>query len=224
MKIKWIQSFIYSACAILLFAALFRFAIFAGGAQALSLPEPLLGIPLRYAVLLVGVIELIVALLCLYAKRVGFQIGLLTWLATNFLIYWVVLLSMHFHPQSTCLGSLTDPLHLTRGFTGCVMPLMPFYLLISSYAAAIWLCCTKEGTALRENLGLASVSSPQTRHPVPHNTVKAGQLCFESFKINCPCCDGHIAFDSEYLGLTIPCPHCQASIFLQKPGLVRTEV
>ena len=76
----WIQYFILSAGVILLAAALTRFLIAAGNAQVLSLPDPMLGIPLRYAVLLVGGFELAVALICLFGKRLGLQIGWLAWL------------------------------------------------------------------------------------------------------------------------------------------------
>jgi len=48
MKTNWIKHFIYSAGGILLAAALIRFLIVACHHPALALPEPLLGIPLRY--------------------------------------------------------------------------------------------------------------------------------------------------------------------------------
>jgi len=48
MKTNWIKPFIYSAGGILLAAALIRFLIVACHHPALALPEPLLGIPLRY--------------------------------------------------------------------------------------------------------------------------------------------------------------------------------
>jgi hypothetical protein len=116
-----------------------RFLVAAGNAPILLLPEPVLGIPLRYAVLLVGGFEMIVALICLFGKRVGLQVGWLAWLATNYLVYRIGLLTMHIHPQATCVGSLTDPLHLTPGVTGFMLGMLPVYLLLGSYAAVIWL-------------------------------------------------------------------------------------
>jgi len=45
-----------------------------------------MGIPLRYAVLLVGGFELAVALICLFGRRLGLQIGWLAWMATNYAV------------------------------------------------------------------------------------------------------------------------------------------
>ena len=89
---KPIKLFIYSAGGILFVAALIRFLIAAGGAQVLASPEPLIGIPLRYAVLTVGAFELLVALICLFGKHLLFQIGWLAWLSADFLVYRIGLL------------------------------------------------------------------------------------------------------------------------------------
>jgi DNA-directed RNA polymerase subunit RPC12/RpoP len=199
---KWIRPFIYSAGGILLAAALMRFIIAAGNAQFLNLPDPLLGIPLRYAVLLVGVIELVVALVCLFGKDVKFQGGMVAWLATNFAVYWIALLWMHCHPQATCLGSLTDPLHLSRGTTGFIMEFLPFYLLLGSCATLAWIWLGKEGRAV-----------------LSHS--RAG--VFEFLKMSCALCNGHIEFSSENLGQKIPCPHCKATITLMKSRNVKTS-
>ena len=117
---KWIRIFIFSAGVILLAAALNRFLIAAGDAQVLPLPDPMLGIPLRDAVIAVGAFELVVALICLFGRRVGFQIGWLAWLGTNYVVFWTGLLAMHCHPQATCIGSLTDPLWLHHGTAGYI--------------------------------------------------------------------------------------------------------
>ena len=124
---KWIRYFILSAGAILLAAALSRFLIAVGNAQVLALPEPMLGIPLRYAVLLVGGFELVVALICLFGRKTGLQLGWLAWLATNYAVYRIGLLTMDIHQQGTCIGSLTDPLNLARGTVGMIIGLLPLY-------------------------------------------------------------------------------------------------
>ena len=201
---KWTKAFIYSAGGILLVAALTRFIIAAGNSPILLLPEPMLGIPLRYAVLIVGGFELTVALICLFGKQVGLQVGLLAWLATNFVVFRIGLLSMHHHPQATCIGSLTDPLHLARGTTGLVIEFIPVYLLLGSYAAVAWLWFGK-GAAGRAAL-------PRSR---------AG--AFEVLKMSCALCNGHITFSSENLGQKIPCPHCKATITLMRPKNITTS-
>jgi len=184
---KWVKLFICSAGGILLAAGLIRFAIAAGNSQVLALPDPMIGIPLRYAILVVGGIELVVALICLFGKKIGLQLGWLAWLATNYAIYRVGLLTMHYHPQATCIGSFTDPLHLTDGITGLIMGFLPFYVLAGSYAAMVWFWL--EG-----------------------RRAKAAKF----IKMSCPACGVHLRFDERNAGQKIPCPHCQASVTLRK--------
>ena len=81
MEPRWIKPFVYSAGVILVAAALIRFVIAAGDAPVLALPEPALGIPVRYAVLLVGGIEAGVALYCLFGRQVALQVSWLVWLS-----------------------------------------------------------------------------------------------------------------------------------------------
>jgi hypothetical protein len=186
---KWIRYFILSAGFILLVAALNRFVIAAGSAQVLALPEPMLGIPLRYAVLLVGGLELVVALICLFGKQTGLKIGWLAWLGTDYLVFQAALFWTHCHPQATCIGSLTDPLNLSRGVIGMITGfLLPLYLILGSYAAVIclWL-----------------------------NGRKARVAKF--LKMSCPSCGIHIRFANQNIGQNIPCPHCQTAITLRKP-------
>ena len=187
MQPNWIRPFIYSAGGLLLAAALGRFIIALGSAPVLDLPDPLLEIPLRYAVLGVGVLELAVALVCLFGKSVVRQAGLVALLATNWAVYRIGLLWLGCHPQCTCLGRLTDPLHLPRGTAGYLLEYLPVYLLLASYSAILWL--------MRH----------QPRRPIPG-----------FFKISCQACGGHIEFPTTGLGQTIACPHCRTIVSLQQ--------
>src|SRR6267378_6593234 len=181
IEMKLIRSFIYSAGVILLVAALERFLIATGNAQrVLSWPDPVLGIPLRPAVLIVGASELTVAWYCLFGKRVGLQLGWLAWLLTNYVVFWIGLIYLHCHPQATCIGSLTDPLNLSSGTTGLVMECIPIYLALGSFAALIWVWFSKEAKAAR--LVMAQLRADQY-------DVAAGLL-----KTLCPSCGGKIKF------------------------------
>jgi hypothetical protein len=200
---KWIKLFIYSAGGILLAAALIRFVIAAGQSEVFSLPEPMLGIPLRYAVLIVGGFELAVALICMFGKRTKLQLGWLAWLATNFIIFQSGLLLMHCHPQATAIGSLTDPLRIARGTTGIIFSLLPFYLIFGSYATLIWLW-----------LGRKATKQPQAIVLKPVATTQPTLARF--LKISCTACGGHIEFPTNFFGEKIPCPHCKTTITLQK--------
>lgn len=189
---KGIKLFIYSAGAILLAAALERFLVAAGQLPVLALPEPVLSIPLRYAVLLVGGFELVVALICLFGRQTGLQLGWLSWMATNYAVYRIGLLTMGIHQQGTCIGSLTDPLRLARGTIGFTIGLVPVYLLLGSYAALFWFW--------RQN-----------------RKARAAKF----LKMSCPACGVHLRFDERNLGQKIPCPHCQKAITLRKPDLLK---
>jgi predicted RNA-binding Zn-ribbon protein involved in translation (DUF1610 family) len=189
---KLIKLFIYSSGGILLAAALIRFLIAAGSAPVLSMPEPLLGLSIRYAVLLVGGFELTIALICLFARQSGLQLGCLAWAAINYLVYWIWIFMMHRHPQTTCIGSLTDPLQLSRGNMGLVLRSIPLYLLFGSCAAMFWIW-----RAARQ--------------------AKAAKF----HKMSCPACGVHIRFDDRNLGQKISCPQCRAAITLRKPDLLK---
>jgi hypothetical protein len=206
MKTNWIKPFIYTAGGILLAAALIRFLIVACHHPALALPEPLLGIPLRYAILAVGTLEIVVAGICLFGKNVRLQAAWLAWVATNFVVFEAGLVYMHVHPQASCLGSLTDPLQLSRGFTGDVVGLLPFYVLLGSYAAVAAPFLQK-----RTKVTKGASCAPEANRPKP------GLPAYARFiKISCTACGGHIEFPTNLFGGQIPCPHCRAVITLQK--------
>ena len=210
---KWIKPFIHSAGGILLAGALIRFVIAAGNAQVLALPDPMLGIPLRYAVLLVGGFEMVVALICLFGKRVGFQIGWLAWTGTNYVVFWIGLVWQHFSPQGTCIGSLTDPLRVYYGTTGYVLQFLPFGLALGSYAALLQLWFAKRVKAEHPSAQTAVANS---------GTVGAGPaVLVRSLKISCTACGGHVEFPTNLLGETIPCPHCRATIILKRADNIK---
>jgi hypothetical protein len=225
MRTKWVRWFVLSAGAILLAAALNRFLIASGQAPGLSMPEPILGIPLRYGVLLVGALELVVALICLFSKRVGFQLVWLVWLCFDFVVYRAALYSMHAHPQTTCIGSPTDPLHLSGMIISRVFPVIPFYLLAGGCAAALWLWslgrktrylkmpCPSCGVHIKffeKRLG--------EKAPCPHCRTAITLRRPENLKMSCFFCHGHIEFPAHAIGDELQCPHCRKDITLREPS------
>jgi hypothetical protein len=225
---KAIKFFIYSAGGILLAAALERFLVAAGSAQALALPEPVLGIPLRVAVLLVGGLELVVALVCLLGRRTSLQLGWLGWLITNYAVYRIGLLAMHCHLQGTGIGSLTDPLRLSRGTLGLVTSLLPFYLLLGSIAAGfgLWRESRNNKAAASQKMSCPScgghikfaVANLGQRIACPHcRAALTLRQPDETLKLSCFFCKEHIAFPAHALGTKMPCPHCRKDITLLEP-------
>lgn len=230
MEPRWIKPFVYAAGGILLAAALIRFIIAAGDTPLFALPEPILGIPLRYAVLAVGGLEAMVALICLFGRKTALQVGWLAWLSTDFVVFWLALAWMSCPLQGTCLGSLTDPLHLARGTMGTIMAVMPFFLLIGSYVAlpCVWhgraalprslpshlkMFCPSCGAHIQfasQNLG-RKIPCPLCKTTLTLRTP-------ESLKMSCSFCHEHIEFPSHAIGQKIPCPHCKRDITLKQPA------
>jgi hypothetical protein len=201
---KLIRSFVYSAGIILLVAAVERLLIATGNTQrGLFRPDPVLGIPLHLAVLMVGGLELAIALICLFGKNVRFQIGCLAWLITNYVVFWIGLISLHSHPQTTCIGSLTDPLNLSSGIMELIVEFVPIYLGFGSFTGLIWVWFSKEAKAAR--LVAAQLHADQY-------DAAAGLL-----RTLCPACGGKIKFPALNISQQILCPHCQKAIILRKP-------
>jgi hypothetical protein len=196
---KPIKFFIQSAGGLLLAAALIRFFIAAGSAPVLSISEPIFGLSLRYAVLLVGVLELLVALICLFGRRPGVQLGWLAWAATNYLGYWIGLFMMQCQPHTSCIGNLTDPLRLAHGTIGIIAEFLPAYIALGSYTALLWLYIIEPVLGRRQ------------------------QSFSEFLKMSCPSCGIHIRFAGKNLGRKISCPHCQTGITLRKPDLLKID-
>lgn len=202
METKWMRAFILSAGGILLTASLFRFLIAAGHAAVLAQPDPLLGMPLRYAVLLVGTIELVVSFICLFSNQIGLQTMALAWLATSLIVYWGGLIWTHNEPRTACWGTFTDPLHFSGGIMAKIVNLAPFYLVAGSYILGlrIWLSAdarTARMVAAQQEAG--------------QRDAAAGLL-----KMHCPSCGGRVKFAGSNIGQQFPCPHCQTNIILRK--------
>ena len=213
---NWTKAFIYSAGGILLGAGLIRWLIAAGHQPVLAMADPLVGIPVRDALLIVGAVELGVAGICLFGKNLRLQTALLAWLGTNLVVYQVGLAWLHLHPQAGCLGSLTDPLQLARGSLGCVTALMPGYVVLGSYAAVATEFLPKGTKRTKVE------SHEPSRVKSASSSAETRQAAYVRFvKIACGACGGRIEFPANAFGEQISCPHCQAAIILQKPVAVK---
>ena len=228
MSARLIRIFVLAAGGLLLAGALNRFIIAAGSGQFFALSDPALGIPLRYAVLAVGAIELVVALICLFGRRVEHQIGWLTWLGTSYVVFWIGLVLQHCPPQGSCIGSLTDPLRIYYGTTGYILELLPFPLVLCSYAAMVWLWSQRRSSQPIETEKMAchscgvhiefAVQYLGQRIPCPQCQATITLRRPENLKMSCSFCKEHIEFPSHALGQKIPCPHCKMGIILLEPA------
>lgn len=137
MKIA--RLFVYSAGMILLLTAAAKFISRAGQAGMLWQRDPLTGFQFRDLFRIVGGIEVAVALVCCFGKRIWLPAGLVAWLTTSFLGYRLGLSWTGYHRPCSCLGNLTDALHIPPQTADMAMKIILAYLLIGSHAILFWL-------------------------------------------------------------------------------------
>jgi hypothetical protein len=144
MKIaRW---FLYSAAAVLLLTAAGKFISSAGSGKIFLAIDPLTGFQFGNLFRIVGCIEAAVALVCIISKRIRLPAGLVAWLATSYVAYRLGLMWVGYHKPCSCLGNLTDALHIPPQTADTVMKIILAYLLIGSYATLFWLWRQKRKT------------------------------------------------------------------------------
>jgi hypothetical protein len=139
MQPKLVRLFLLSAGVLLSITAIAKLISASGGARILQTPDPILSVPFRYVFWVVGGIELVVALVCFLGTQVGLRAGLVAWLATGFVAYRIGLLWVGYSKPCSCLGTLTDALHMSPQTADTAMKIVLAYLLIGSYATLFWL-------------------------------------------------------------------------------------
>jgi len=120
-------------------AAVGKVASALGNAHVLQYLDPIFGITFRQVFLLVGTLELGIAAICFFGRRLAFQAVVVAWLATAFLTYRLGLLWVGYKKPCSCLGNLTDALNISPQTADTVMKIILGYLLIFSYATLLFL-------------------------------------------------------------------------------------
>jgi hypothetical protein len=136
-KLHWL---IRSFGLILLATSIIKLGSASGSARVLQQPDPIFTILFQHLIFTVGILELGIALVCLFSKRAKLQAGMVAWLATNFILYRVTLVLIGWHRPCPCLGNLTDALHIPPETADNTMKIILAYLFIGSYATLflIW--------------------------------------------------------------------------------------
>ena len=137
--------FSVSAGTLLLATAAAKLVSAGGHARILQVTDPILAISFRHVFWIVGLLELMIALVCLFGHQPGLQAGLVAWLATSFVIYRLALYWSAYPKPCHCLGNLTDALQLSPQLVDAVMKIILAYLLAGSYAVLFW--CWKQGNS-----------------------------------------------------------------------------
>ncbi len=109
-----------------------------GSVKFLAVADPIIGIQFRHLIFGVGVAEILIALICFFSKRQTYALGLVAWMSTNFVVYRLGLWWMNWHRPCSCLGNLTDALHISPQVADNIMKVLLAYLLIGSYGLLIW--------------------------------------------------------------------------------------
>jgi hypothetical protein len=131
--------FLYSAAVVLLLAAAAKFISSTGHGKIVLAIDPLTGFQFHDLFRIVGSIEIAIALACFWSKRTWLSAGLVAWLTTSFLAYRIGLVLVGWHKPCSCLGNLTDALHISPQTADTAMKIILAYLLIGSYASLFWL-------------------------------------------------------------------------------------
>jgi hypothetical protein len=109
-----------------------------GNTNLLGVSDPLLGLKFWQLMLVVGWGEIAVALVCAFSKKLMLVMGLIAWLATNFVVYRLGLWWIGWHKPCSCMGNLSDALHLKPEVADNLMKVILAYLLLGSYGLLIW--------------------------------------------------------------------------------------
>jgi hypothetical protein len=108
-----------------------------GSSKLLAVVDPILGIKFGQLMLLVGLAEIAIALVCYFSKRQTLALGLVAWMSTNFVVYRLGLWWMNWHRPCSCLGNLTDALHISPQTADNIMKVLLAYLLVGSYGLLV---------------------------------------------------------------------------------------
>lgn len=132
------KAFVFAACALFTITGLAKIVAGLGDAKFLTVVDPILGLKFGQLMLLVGVVEIVIALVCIFSKRQTLALGLVAWMSTNFVVYRLGLYWMNWQKPCSCLGNLTDAIHIRPETADNIMKVLLAYLLIGSYGLLIW--------------------------------------------------------------------------------------
>ena len=132
------RKFVLSAGVILAFTGIAKAWSGLGNSKFLAVVDPIIGIKFGTLMLLVGVAEIAIALVCFFSKRQTLALGLVAWMSTNFVVYRLGLWWMDWKKPCSCLGNLTDAVHISPQLADNIMKVLLAYLLIGSYGLLVW--------------------------------------------------------------------------------------
>jgi DNA-directed RNA polymerase subunit RPC12/RpoP len=140
MQAKATRFFTNSAGTLLLAVALAMFIANWASAGLTQPHDPVLMVPMQNLFWIVGIIALVVAMICLFDKRVWLKITLVLWLAVNLFAYQIGFLLKGSHAGfSVYLNSLAEAFGITSHTAYLILEIVFLYLLVGSLASLLWL-------------------------------------------------------------------------------------
>jgi hypothetical protein len=140
---KVVYFFLKSVGLLLAFSAIAKLVSATGSAPILEENDPIFMVSFRILFWLIGLLELIIALICFFCKRYEVSILLTAWIAGSFAFYRFGLWWISWRRPCICLGNLTEAIHVSPRTAGWIMDIIFAYVVIGSYATLFWLCRKK---------------------------------------------------------------------------------
>jgi len=145
---KLARYFLISAGILLVLTGLAKVISGLGSAQILKYPDPIFNMKFKYVFLYVGLLELFLGSFCIFSKNLRSQTMLLAYFATCVFIYRIGLHVVGFRKFCSCLGNLTDALHIPPQTANTAMKIVLAYLMTGSYCLLLWSWGQKDKTAV----------------------------------------------------------------------------
>ena len=136
---KLLNVFMYTCVAILGITGVAKLVSVFGSALILGYPDPVFKFQFRHLMLAAGILEVGLAIICLYHSRILVANYLVAWFSTLLLTYRLGMWYMGWKRSCPCLGTLTDAIHISPETADAAMRIALSYLLIGSYGFLFWL-------------------------------------------------------------------------------------
>lgn len=138
--------FIASVVVILIVSGFAKMLSHFSSTKLLATPDPITGLSFGNLMLAAGVVEVVIAGVCLGNKSRLLSLALIAWLATSLVIYRLGLWWMGWKKPCNCLGNLTDALQISPQTADMGMKITLMYMLIGSYTALFFFWRKSEGS------------------------------------------------------------------------------
>ncbi len=103
-----------------------------GTAKVLDVPEALLPMSIRHALVIIGAIELAIALVVFFGRNETIKLVCVAWLGGNFLLYRVAAVLLTVGKPCPCLGSITEKIPLKPATIDHILTGIVMYLIFGS--------------------------------------------------------------------------------------------